>query len=289
MNFKEFNKWKKDLYTPPQVNEAGDISDDKVLKFELSYGDTEEIKKMPIMAITLAEALYRSIYTVFIETCPSEMEIAGATDENDIIEIRKNLISKLTFADVKISEITETSISFIINDITYTITSEYYDFKEVYDIKIDDDLIAIWTKPNDADMICYVCYNMTNLAINLREVNKVNDLMQLNGLVKNNLFTHSNFLVCQFGFASITDEDASNEKYSNSFAKEVSYKRALLDKLVLDKKIITEQAIGLKHDFSLINATIKRYERMSRKMSKRIHDLRRFVNDKISELYPDNE
>lgn len=287
MNFKEFNQWTKDLYTPPQVDEAGDISNDRVLKFELSYGNAPEVTKYPILAITLAEALYRSIYTVLIESCPIESEINSASTEEDTENIKKRLISCLTFYGVTIGDCTEKSISFKRNDVVYTLTCDNYDFTKVYECLIEDDIVAVWEKPNDRDMICYVCYNMTNIAVNLKEVNKITNLMQLNAMVKNNLFTHANFLVSKFGFASITDEDVANDKYSNEFARDVSYKRALIDKLILDKKIIVEQLIALKHDFELLHGAIKRYYKINRKITKRISDLRKFVNDKISELYPD--
>ena len=287
MKFKDFIKWSEDLYTPPQVNEAGDISGDKVLKFELSYGNTPEIRKTPIVAITLAEALYRSIYTIFIENCPTEPEIIGATTDDAMAELKAKLISLLTFSNIKVHEVSDKSISFIINDIVYTLSSDGYDFTKVYDFSVEDDIVVVWEKPNANDMICYVCYNMTNLAINLKEINKINNLMQLNGLIKNNLFTHSNFLVSKFGFASITDEDVNNNKYSEYFAKEISYKRALIDKLIIDRKLITEQLIALKHDFDLIHTTIKRYYKMRRKATKRIHDLRELINKRISEIYPD--
>ena len=288
MNFKEFNQWAKDLYTPPQVDEAGDVTNDRVLKFELSYGNTPEVTKTPVLAITLAEALYRSIYTVLIESCPTESEIIGATTEEDVTNVKTRLISMLTFSGVSIKEITGESISFERNGVEYTLTCEDYDFSKVYDCSVEDDIVVVWDKPNDNDMICYVCYNMTNLAINLREVKKVTDLMQLNGMIKNNLFTHSNFLVSKFGFASIVEEDIAANRYSNDFAKEVSYKRALISKLILDKKIIVEQARGLSHDFEILRRAINRYHKMSRKITRRISDLRRYVNNKITELYKDD-
>lgn len=289
MNFKEFNQWSKDLYTPPQVDEAGDVTNDRVLKFELSYDNAPEVIKTPVLAITLAEALYRSIYTIMIDKCPNDSEIAGATKLEDITSIKDRLISCLTFTGVTIKELTDESISFERNNIVYTLTCKDYDFKKVFDCVIDDNIVVVWEKPNNNDMICYICYNMTNIAINLKEINKITNLMQLNGLTKNNLFTHSNFLVSKFGFASITEEDISNNKYSNDFAKEVSYKRALINKLVLDKKIIAEQVMNLKNDFELLRRGIKRYEKMHKKITKRISDLIKFVNDKISDLYPDNE
>lgn len=289
MNFKEFNKWTTDLYTPPQVNEDGSVSNDRVLKFNLSYGDTPEITNTPVLAITLAEALYRAIYNVLITSCPIETDINAATSDDDILSIKNKLISCLTFTGIKIKDITNESISFTRDNTVYTITSEDYDFSKIYDAKVEDDIIAIWEKHNDNDMICYICYNVTNLAINLKEINKLTNLQQINGMVKNNLFTHSNFLVCKFGFASITDEDVANNKYSNYFAKEVSYKRALIEKLDLDRKIVSEQLEAVKYDFGILESAIKRYYKMRKRMNKRIHDLRKFVNDEISSIYPDSE
>jgi hypothetical protein len=177
-------------------------------------------------------------------------------------------------------------LSFIKDNIEYTITSDSYDFKEVYDCSIQDDIIVVWTKPNDNDMICYICYNATNLALNLREINKIPTLEHLANLVKNNLFTHPNFLISKFGFASITDEDMANDKYSNTLAKEVSYKRALIEKMILDRQIISSQIEGLKNDYNILHTAIKRYNRMTSKIGKRIHDLRSFINNKISAHYP---
>ena len=294
MNFKEFNKWKTDMCTPPQVNEAGDIVNDRNIKFELSYTKSvdetsnethpKEIKT-PIIAITLAEAIYRSIYTIQIEELPHDMEIASVDSDEKMASIKDRLISTLTFSSFRFDKITEDSVSFVKGDTIYTITCDKYKFNEVYDCTIEDDLIAVWEKPNNSDMICYVCYNMTNIAVNIKEVNKVTNLMQLSGLVKNNVFTHSNFLVSQFGFASITEEDIANNKYSNYLAKEVSYKRALIDKLELDKKIIVEQVLGLKHDFEILHGAIKRYYKMRKKITKRIHDLRKYVHDIILSHY----
>lgn len=289
MNFKEFNKWKTDLYTPPQVDEAGDVSNDRVLKFELSYGDSAEVKKETILAITLAEALYRSIYTILIESCPIESEITSVSSTEDALVIKNKLISCLTFHGISIDKINENSISFTRNNVVYTITCDDYDFTKVYAASIDDDIIVIWEKPNDRDMICNLCYNMTNIAINLKEINKLDNLLQLNSMVKNNLFTHSNFLVSKFGFASITDEDMNNNKFSNTFAKEVSYKRALIDKLVLDRHIVSEQVKGLTHDFELLRGALNRYYKIRRKLNKRTHDLRKFISNKISDMYPDSE
>ena len=289
MNFYEFNKWKTDLYTPPQVDEAGDISNDKVLKFDLSYGDAAEVKKTPILAITLAEALYRSIYTILIESCPMETELSSVGNNEDALVLKNKLISCLTFNGVSINEISQDSISFIRDGVIYTITCENYDFTKVYESSIDDDIIVVWEKPNENDMICNICYNMTNIAINLKEINKLDNLIQLNSMVKNNLFTHANFLVSKFGFASITDEDMNNNKYSNTFAKEVSYKRALIDKLVLDKQIISEQVKGLTHDFEILRGALNRYHKIRRKVNKRMRDLRVFISKKISDMYPDAE
>lgn len=289
MNFKEFNKWTTDLYTPPQVDEAGDITNDRILKFELSYGDAAEVTKTPVLAVTLAEALYRSIYNILIDSCPIESEITAVNSEEDATSVINRLVSCLTFNGITVKEITDTSLSFVRDEVVYTLTSDNYDFTKVYDSKIDDDIIVIWEKPNDNDMICYVCYNMTNLAINLKEINKVKNPMQINALVKNNLFTHSNFLVCKFGFASITDEDVENNKYSNCFAKDVSYKRALIEKLELDKRLISGQINDITHDYNVLKSAIKRYHKMRRKMSKRVHDLRKFVNDAIASIYPDSE
>ena len=287
MNFKEFNKWKTDLYTPPQVDEAGDVSNDRVLKFELSYGDAAEIKKTPILAITLAEALYRSIYTVLIENCPMETELSSVSSDEEALIFKNKLISCLTFNGITINEDMSNSIEFTRNGVTYTITCDGYDFTKVDSALIEDDLIVVWEKPNDNDMICNICYNMTNIAVNLREINKLDSLLQLNSMVKNNLFTHSNFLVSKFGFASITDEDM--DKYSNTFAKEVSYKRALMDKLKLDREIVSEQIKGLAHDYDLLGNALNRYHKIRRKLNRRMHDLREFVNNKISDMYPDAE
>lgn len=288
MNFKEFNKWKTDLYTPPQVNEDGDITnDDRVLKFELSYGDVEEVKKTPILAITLAEALYRSIYTILIENCPMETELSSVSSEEEALILKNKLISCLTFSGITINDDMTNNIKFSRDGVEYTITCDNYDFTKVYDASIEDDLIVVWEKQNDTDMICNICYNMTNIAVNLKEINKLNNLLQLNSMVKNNLFTHSNFLVSKFGFTSIIDEDM--DKYSNNFAKEVSYKRALMDKLKLDREIVSEQIKGISNDYILLGNALNRYNKIRRKLNRRMHDLRKFINDKILDIYPNAE
>ena len=283
MNFKTFNQWKHDLYAPPQVAENGDItSDDRVQKFELSYTDTADVKKEEILAITLAEAIYSALYQVIISKIPIGSEITTADTPNKYNEIKERLINSLSFYGYKIKDIGDTFVSFEIDNSVYTLSSDTYNFKGVTEIVIDDDMVTVWEQNDNAtETICYLAYNLAGISVNPAGIRKINNLQQIDGLVKNYLFTHRNFLCVQMGFASLSEED----EYSYEFAKVLSYRRAIIDKLNLDRKTISAQMPNLREDLTTLLSAINRYRKMLKKIRKRIEDVGRSMRQMISDRY----
>lgn len=283
MNFKTFNQWKHDLYAPPQVAENGDItSDDRVQKFELSYTDTADVKKEEILAITLAEAIYSALYQVIISKIPIGSEITTADTPNKYNEIKERLINSLSFYGYKIKDIGDTFVSFEIDNSVYTLSSDTYNFKGVTEIVIDDDMVTVWEQNDNAtETICYLAYNLAGISVNPAGIRKINNLQQIDGLVKNYLFTHRNFLCVQMGFASLSEED----EYSYEFAKMLSYRRAIIDKLNLDRKTISAQMPNLREDLSTLLSAINRYRKMLKKIRKRIEDVGKSMRQMISDRY----
>lgn len=283
MNFKTFNQWKHDLYAPPQVAENGDItSDDRVQKFELSYTDTADVKKEEILAITLAEAIYSALYQVIISKIPIGSEITTADTPNKYNEIKERLINSLSFYGYKIKDIGDTFVSFEIGNSVYTLSSDTYNFKGVTEIVIDDDMVTVWEQNDNAtETICYLAYNLAGISVNPAGIRKINNLQQIDGLVKNYLFTHRNFLCVQMGFASLSEED----EYSYEFAKVLSYRRAIIDKLNLDRKTISAQMPNLREDLTTLLSAINRYRKMLKKIRKRIEDVGRSMRQMISDRY----
>lgn len=283
MNFKTFNQWKHDLYAPPQVAENGDItSDDRVQKFELSYTDTADVKKEEILAITLAEAIYSALYQVIISKIPIGSEITTADTPNKYNEIKERLINSLSFYGYKIKDIGDTFVSFEIDNSVYTLSSDIYNFKGVTEIVIDDDMVTVWEQNDNAtETICYLAYNLAGISVNPAGIRKINNLQQIDGLVKNYLFTHRNFLCVQMGFASLSEED----EYSYEFAKVLSYRRAIIDKLNLDRKTISAQMPNLREDLTTLLSAINRYRKMLKKIRKRIEDVGRSMRQMISDRY----
>lgn len=283
MNFKSFNQWKHDLYAPPQVAENGDItSDDRVQKFELSYTDTADVKKEEILAITLAEAIYSALYQVIISKIPIGSEITTADTPNKYNEIKERLINSLSFYGYKIKDIGDTFVSFEIGNSVYTLSSDTYNFKGVTEIVIDDDMVTVWEQNDNAtETICYLAYNLAGISVNPAGIRKINNLQQIDGLVKNYLFTHRNFLCVQMGFASLSEED----EYSYEFAKMLSYRRAIIDKLNLDRKTISAQMPNLREDLTTLLSAINRYRKMLKKIRKRIEDVGRSMRQMISDRY----
>ena len=283
MNFKTFNQWKHDLYAPPQVAENGDItSDDRVQKFELSYTDTTDVKKEEILAITLAEAIYSALYQVIISKIPIGSEITTADTPNKYNEIKERLINSLSFYGYKIKDIGDTFVSFEIDNSVYTLSSDTYNFKGVTEIVIDDDMVTVWEQNDNAtETICYLAYNLAGISVNPAGIRKINNLQQIDGLVKNYLFTHRNFLCVQMGFASLSEED----EYSYEFAKVLSYRRAIIDKLNLDRKTISAQMPNLREDLSTLLSAINRYRKMLKKIRKRIEDVGKSMRQMISDRY----
>lgn len=283
MNFKTFNQWKHDLYAPPQVAENGDItSDDRVQKFELSYTDTADVKKEEILAITLAEAIYSALYQVIISKIPIGSEITTADTPNKYNEIKERLINSLSFYGYKIKDIGDTFVSFEIGNSVYTLSSDTYNFKAVTEIVIDDDMVTVWEQNDNAtETICYLAYNLAGISVNPAGIRKINNLQQIDGLVKNYLFTHRNFLCVQMGFASLSEED----EYSYEFAKMLSYRRAIIDKLNLDRKTISAQMPNLREDLSTLLSAINRYRKMLKKIRKRIEDVGKSMRQMISDRY----
>lgn len=283
MNFKSFNQWKHDLYAPPQVAENGDItSDDRVQKFELSYTDTADVKKEEILAITLAEAIYSALYQVIISKIPIGSEITTADTPNKYNEIKERLINSLSFYGYKIKDIGDTFVSFEIGNSVYTLSSDTYNFKGVTEIVIDDDMVTVWEQNDNAtETICYLAYNLAGISVNPAGIRKINNLQQIDGLVKNYLFTHRNFLCVQMGFASLSEED----EYSYEFAKMLSYRRAIIDKLNLDRKTISAQMPNLREDLSTLLSAINRYRKMLNKIRKRIEDVGKSMRQMISDRY----
>ena len=283
MNFKTFNQWKHDLYAPPQVAENGDItSDDRVQKFELSYTDTADVKKEEILAITLAEAIYSALYQVIISKIPIGSEITTADTPNKYNEIKERLINSLSFYEYKIKDIGDTFVSFEIDNSVYTLSSDTYNFKGVTEIVIDDDMVTVWEQNDNAtETICYLAYNLAGISVNPAGIRKINNLQQIDGLVKNYLFTHRNFLCVQMGFASLSEED----EYSYEFAKMLSYRRAIIDKLNLDRKTISAQMPNLREDLTTLLSAINRYRKMLKKIRKRIEDVGKSMRQMISDRY----
>lgn len=283
MNFKTFNQWKHDLYAPPQVAENGDItSDDRVQKFELSYTDTADVKKEEILAITLAEAIYSALYQVIISKIPIGSEITTADTLNKYNEIKERLINSLSFYGYKIKDIGDTFVSFEIGNSVYTLSSDTYNFKGVTEIVIDDDMVTVWEQNDNAtETICYLTYNLAGISVNPAGIRKINNLQQIDGLVKNYLFAHRNFLCVQMGFASLSEED----EYSYEFAKMLSYRRAIIDKLNLDRKTISAQMPNLREDLTTLLSAINRYRKMLKKIRKRIEDVGRSMRQMISDRY----
>lgn len=283
MNFKTFNQWKHDLYAPPQVAENGDItSDDRVQKFELSYTDTADVKKEEILAITLAEAIYSALYQVIISKIPIGSEITTADTPNKYNEIKERLINSLSFYGYKIKDIGDTFVSFEIDNSVYTLSSDTYNFKGVTEIVIDDDMVTVWEQNDNAtETICYLAYNLAGISVNPAGIRKINNLQQIDGLVKNYLFTHRNFLCVQMGFASLSEED----EYSYEFAKMLSYRRAIIDKLNLDRKTISAQMPNLREDLTTLLSAINRYRKMLKKIRKRIEDVGKSMRQMISDRY----
>lgn len=283
MNFKTFKQWRHDLYAPPQVAENGDItSDDRVQKFELSYTDTADVKKEEILAITLAEAIYSALYQVIISKIPIGSEITTADTPNKYNEIKERLINSLSFYGYKIKDIGDTFVSFEINNSVYTLSSDTYNFKGVTEIVIDDDMVTVWEQNDNAtETICYLAYNLAGISVNPAGIRKINNLQQIDGLVKNYLFTHRNFLCVQMGFASLSEED----EYSYEFAKILSYRRAIIDKLNLDRKTISAQMPNLREDLTTLLSAMNRYRKMLKKIRKRIEDVGRSMRQMISDRY----
>ena len=150
------------------------------------------------------------------------------------------------------------------------------------EVVIDDDMVTVWEQNDNAtETICYLAYNLAGISVNPAGIRKINNLQQIDGLVKNYLFTHRNFLCVQMGFASLSEED----EYSYEFAKMLSYRRAIIDKLNLDRKTISAQMPNLREDLTTLLSAINRYRKMLKKIRKRIEDVGRSMRQMISDRY----
>lgn len=287
MKHSEFQAWEKDLMTPPTVNEDSTMSkDDSVVKFELSYADVEEIKKETILALTLPEAIYCAINSVIVSSLPSEGSVLGCPSEEEAMKLKDKFIELSSFGAFKLGEIKDRSISFTYDGKEYTISSDEYDFSKIHKIEIHDDMICGWTYTLTDDtntMLCTLCYNLISIAINQKELINCNDLMMLCGTVREQAMMHRNYLVMKFGYASLSPEDEG--EFSAEFAEKVSYKRAILNKIKMDKIAISSNLKGMEAEHIHLGDTIARYRRILRHIKKREKDTRFFIKNYINSKY----
>ena len=291
MKNSEFTAWKKEFMTPPKMLESGELSKkDPVLKFELSYPDVEEVKKETILALTVAEAVYCAINMAIISNLPSEGSVLGCPSDEEAKKLKETFIKNSTYELAKMGDISEKSLTFIYDGKTYTLSSDEYDFSKIHKIDIQEDLISAWTydlTDNTDTMLCTICYNLIGISINRKEMNECTDNMMISQTVRTFVMQHRNYLVMEFGYASLSPEDSGN--FSTKFAEEVSYKRAILRKMRIDRMAISTNLVGMKQELEHIKNTIIKYERMLRHIKKREKDTNHYINEYINEKYPKNE
>ena len=287
MKHSEFRAWEKDLMTPPTVNEDSTMSkDDYVSKFELSYADAEEVKKEAILALTLPEAIYCAINSVIVSSLPTEGSILGCPSEEEAIKLKNKFIELSSFSAFKFGEIKENAITFTYDNKEYTVSSDEYDFSKIHKIEIHDDMVCGWTYTLTDDrntMLCTICYNLISIAINQKELVNCGDLMMLGGTVRQQAMAHRNYLVMKFGYASLSPEDEG--KFIAEFAEKVSYKRAMLEKLKMDRMAISSNLNGMKAEAEHLMQTITRYTRIFKRIKKREKDIRHYIRNYINSKY----
>lgn len=300
MNFKEFNAYKHSMLSQLVVNPDGSTSNDNNKRFSLSYiGGSVESEK--IIAKTIADAVFRSCINIIISKLPNVSDVQ-ADNEGKFNELFKKLVN-LHYFDVEIEDskivITESIGEKKTYELTYDNTDEN-PIDSLLKITIDDNIVKTWINYEPADLastdsntiisiIAGSPYSITEYKIS-DTAHSFDNFRMLSEYLR----LIASYIDLYIGFASFNEKDPGNkfsketteswthEKLTEeieNFGIALSYKRAILEKIMADKANYIYINNNNKKMRDNIDMTIRKTDRTVRTLTKRAKQIKEQIND----------
>ena len=303
MTNSEFNTYKKNFLDSLRVKEDGSTENDNNFKFSFIGGKFNET----IVAKSFSEAIYRAFLNILISEIPTTEELSkltqvdASTNMEKVTSDIKSYIDKLlrikNFKDFRIIENSNGAIkfSYIRNyadkDITeFTLTlkdsSNLINKEEILpiSIKADDDMVVTWIK-KDNSIICHIVnspYSINEPVSGNKFDASLETLDRIYGQV-NQYIRSLNAVAFYIGYASLNPDD-NPEIYSEKFGKTLSYQRAIIDKITLDRKNIKLIISQIKLLIETYTKELNKKLRTYRLLKRREHQISGKVRETIRDL-----
>jgi len=288
MNYKEFNEYKKKLLSPLSVNPDGSMNNDNSLRFSLSYigGD---VKKEIIIARSVADAIYRSCVNIIISKLPNYSEVQTDT-EGKFNDILSKLINFHSFK-INLDEDYKLTITESITNNVYTLTydsDDYNPITDIIDIKIEDNIVKTWVRYDSNTILCIIAgspYSITQYKVDFKKLSLENFNM-----ASEYLRMIASYINLYFGFSSINDNDPGkkfksySDEYKINFGKDLSYKRAISEKISIDIKNFNAINENSKMMLQRVKSAISMANKSVRTLTKRSRQIKQSINDMYNSL-----
>ena len=288
MNYKEFNEYKKKLLSPITVNPDGSMSNDNNLRFSLSYigGD---VKKEIIVARTVADAIYRSCVNILISKLPNYSEVQTDT-EGKFNYILSNLVNFHSFR-ISMDEDFKLTITESITNNVYSLTYDNDDhnpFTDIIDIKLEDNIVKTWITYDSNTTLCIISgspYSITQYKVDFKKSSLDNF-----GMTSEYLRMIASYINLYLGFSSINNDNPGenfksySDKYKINFGKDLSYKRAISEKISIDIKNFNAINENNKMMLQKVNSVINMTNRAVRTLTKRSKQIKESIGHMYDSL-----
>lgn len=278
MNNKEFLQYRKNLTQDIKIDNEGHISGDNVVRYTLFFGN---VAKEQIMGVTIGEAIYRSIILLSFQELNELIKANLEADDRILALADFSEYSAKVECDNLEDESKHNYITIKHNDSVYTLKVSENDTKNiaaidnVTDVSIDDNMVKVFYMYDNVTTICNIVnspYSMVkfNLNDNMPLDRKFSTAMEYLRLLSTNI---SLFL----GYSSPAEDDAFNATIGN----ELAYKRAILEKIRIDKLNYNYMIKESTKSLSTLSRSISGFKRTLRTLNRRQNQIEKSINEII--------
>lgn len=293
MRYKNFVEYMNNRMNPMNVSKTGEITKDNYLRFTL----VSDVQNETIIAASVTDAVYDALNLIIATKIPNASELMSNENTSDV---KNNLLGLLDFSQFKItaekigtesgesktlSIIIEYKSPFSEDTYTYQLSldesfeTDMNPFDSIIDVSVEDDIIIAWVRKDDHTIICEVKYSFLMMTKPTKKDCLEVGIETVYQTVLGAIMGSKQNGVLVAGFSSANPDDG--DEFNLDLGKDLSLKRALLQKIKIDKSIYKSRAYQNKHVVKLINNAISKDNRIVRHLDKREHQLKETINNII--------
>ena len=272
MKYNEYVKYRNDFFRPLTIEPDGKISSDTFLRFNLIQGD---ILKETIIESSGPAAIYSALSSILISKFPNKSEIVANNEINltKYIEFPENNYCIYTDKDDKNNSyicmiIGEDSYKLKLDETMNTDESKIQNpFENILQVMVKNNMIVVWVKHDDTTIMCHLLYNAWASSCDKNELNNIKSIDEKIQNFRMLLYANVECKTHILTYSSLNNE--SEDEYDESYGKELSYRRALLEKIRTDRRLYITTIKAYTGTYKSITKGVRRCKRIINKLNMR--------------------